>query len=84
MIDHASKPQNDPILRVFDPNDLEDVGQGHPYSIGVKNLVRYIFCANLVQFHPIVFDLRCGQTQNAPILSVLRPNDLGDEGQGQP
>ena len=37
VIDHENMPPNDPILRVFDPNDLEDVGQGHPYSIGVES-----------------------------------------------
>ena len=80
MIHHGNKPQNDPILRVFDPSDLEDVGQSHPYSIGVENK----FCANLVKFHAILFDLWCGQAHNAPSLSVLRPNDLEDEGQGHP
>ena len=37
VIDHENKPQNDLILRGFDTNDLEDVGQGHPYSIDVES-----------------------------------------------
>ena len=65
------------ILSFRGPNDLEDVGQGHPYSIGV-------FCANLVKYHPILFDLWGRQGQNGPISSVLWPNDLEDVGQGHP
>ena len=32
------------------PNDLEDKGQGHPFSIGVERSNRCIFGANLVWF----------------------------------
>ena len=31
-------PQNGQILSILMPNDLEDEGQGHPQSIGIKNL----------------------------------------------
>ena len=40
VIDHASKPQNSQILSIFGPYDLEDDGQGHPYSKGVEGSVK--------------------------------------------
>ena len=68
VIDHASWPkiaQVSPNFHVFCPNDLEDEGQGHPFSIAIERYLICIFCANLVKIYPLLFDLSCGQAQNA-------------------
>ena len=54
-IGHESQPkiaQVSPNFHVFCPNDLEDEGQGHPFSIAIERYLICIFCANLVKIHP--------------------------------
>jgi hypothetical protein len=46
---------------LFDPGDLDGLGQGHPYSIGFFAPMRYIFGVNLVKIHSAVLYLLCGQ-----------------------
>ena len=79
VIDHASRPQIAQVLpnfHVFCPNDLEDVGQGHPFSIAMGRYLICIFCANLVKIHPLLFYLSCVQAQNAKKQHIFWPGDL--------
>ena len=58
------------------PNDLENVGQGQPKLNQVWSPTRCIFCANLVQFRGILFELSRYNCQIGSILSPAEPYDL--------
>ena len=50
VIDHASQPKIanvSPNFHVFCPNDLEDEGQGHPFSIAIES---YLICISQTKF----------------------------------
>ena len=59
------------IFIFFAQMTLEDVGQGHPFSIATESYLICIFCANMVKIHQSKIDYAQGQPKFAKPRSNL-------------